>query len=126
MDTSDFNFGKLCLDIIVIADPRPDLATTYRVTCIDARTGRTIGSTSLPAGPDGSPPSATVGDVIGLIGGGYRLASIFVEIESERLARQTRRLSYRPRRRDRSWLRRATGAVPFESPLESYFLRSLA
>lgn len=125
MDTSDFNFDQLSLDIVVIDDPRPELATTYCVTCADTETGRIIGRTSLPAGPDGCPPKATIGDVIGLIGGGYRLTSVFVEIESERLARQTRRLSHRLRRRDRSWLRRARSAQ-IESPLESDFLRSLA
>jgi hypothetical protein len=69
-------------------------------------TGRFVGSAVLPARPDGRPPRASLGDIVGLIGG-YRLASIYVEIESERLAKRNLAVSDRLRRRDRSWLRRA-------------------
>jgi hypothetical protein len=47
--------------------------------------------------PGGGPPSVTVADIVELIGG-YRLASIVVEIEAERLACINRRCAARLRR----------------------------
>jgi hypothetical protein len=115
------DFGRLSCEIVLLGDRQPDRAGSYLVTCTDTETGRFIGSTLLPADPDGGPPSVTLGDLVGLIGGAYRLASVFVEIEAERLARRTRRLSDRLRHRDRRWLRRARRSVPYESALEADF-----
>jgi hypothetical protein len=120
------DFGRFSCEIVLLGDRQPKSAGSYLVTCTDTETGRFIGSTLLPADPNGGSPSVTLGDLVGLIGGRYRLASVFVEIEAERLARRTRRLSDRLRHRDRGWLRRARHSVSHESPLEVDFLRTLS
>ena len=119
------NFGRLSCEIVFIDDRQCVRAGSYLVTCTDTETGRFIGSTLLPAEPDGGPPRVTLGDIVGLIGGGYRLASIIVEIEADRLARRTRRVSDRLRRRDRSWLHQAKRLVPHASALRSDLMAPL-
>jgi len=119
------DFSRLSCEVVVLDDLQRGHSASYRVTCTDTETGRTVGRAVLPAGPDGGPPRVTLEDLAGLVGG-YRLASVFVEIEAEQLARQTGRVSDLLRRRDRSWLRRARHLVPYESDLESDYLRSFA
>jgi hypothetical protein len=123
------NYGGLVLHLVVLVDPQPELATSYRVTCRERETGWVLGSALLPAAPDGGPPTVTLSDVTPVLGDPYRLASALVEVESERLAKQTRRARDFLRRRDRSWLRRARRLwpereqpVPYESLLEKDWL----
>jgi hypothetical protein len=88
MDTFNTpDLGWLTCEIVVLDDLERDLAASYRISCRDLETGRFVGSAVLPARPDGRPPRVSLGDIVGLIGG-YRLASIYVEIESERLPRR--------------------------------------
>jgi hypothetical protein len=100
------NSGWLTYEIVVLGDPARDLTASYRISCHDLETGRFIGRAVLPALPDGRPPRVSLGDIVGLIGG-YRLASIYVEIESEQLAKRNRALSDHPRHRDRSWYKKS-------------------
>ncbi|GKQ53559.1 hypothetical protein [Bradyrhizobium sp. Ce-3] len=121
--------GGLALHLDVFIEPLSGGATSYRITCTEQETGWILGSALLAGGPDGGPPSLSLSDLAPLLGGSYRLASIFVEVESERLRRQTRRAADRLRRRDRSWLRRARRlvpdaelSIPYESSLERDWL----
>jgi len=98
------------LEIVVVPGPNPDPVAQYRVTCSDRETGRLVGCTVVPAGPGGRTPAVTVADVVALIGG-YRFASVYVEIEAERLARVSRRVADRRRSRARSWLRNVPRSV---------------
>jgi hypothetical protein len=111
------DLGWLTCEIVVIGDPERDHSVSYRISCHDLETGRLIGSGVLPARADGRPLRVSLGDIITLIGG-YRLASIYVEIESERLARRNRALLGHLRHRDRSWLRRAQRSVLYETAVE--------
>jgi hypothetical protein len=105
MDTFDTpSLGWLTCEIVVLDDPERHLTKSYCIRCRDLETGRFVGSAVLPARADGRPPPVSLGDIVGLIGG-YRLASIYVEIESERLAKRNRAVSDHLRHRDRSWLR---------------------
>jgi hypothetical protein len=72
--------------------------SAYRAVCVDAATRLTIGSPSIPRGPNGGRPSISAADVIGMIGG-YRLAAAAVDIETDQLAGRTRRISNRLRSR---------------------------
>lgn len=97
-------------EIAIVADPEPELVAQYRVTCSDRETGAFICGAVIPPGPGGRPPVVTVADLVELIGG-YRIASVLVQIEGERLARRSRRVSDTVRRmhraRRRNALRRA-------------------
>ena len=121
--------GGLDLHLDVFLEPPFGGATSYRITCTERETGWVLGSALLPGSPDAGPPSLTLLDLRPLLGDSYRLASIFVEVDSERLRRQTRRSADRLRRRDRSWLSRARRllpaselAIPSESSLERDWL----
>ena len=123
------HYGGLTLHLVVLVDAQADLATSYRVTCRERDTGWLLASTLLPAALDGGPPTLTLSDLTSLLGDAYRLASVFVEVESKRLTRLTRRTADRLRRRDRSWLRRARRLLPsterplpYESSLERDWL----
>ena len=113
---------RLSCEIVVINGR--DQQSLYRVTCTDGETGIVLGSRLLPAGPRGAAPAITLGDVVELIGGGYRCASIAVEIEAGNLSRQTRRIGDILRRREGLWRRGrrsrspAGRPVPFRSPRE--------
>jgi hypothetical protein len=100
------NLRRLSCEIIVVNGRDPQ--SPYRATCTDPETGIVLGSRLLPAGPDGAAPAVTLGDVVELIGGGYRCASVAVEIEAENLSRQTRRIVDILRLRKRLWRRRRT------------------
>jgi hypothetical protein len=104
LDDAAIDSSRVDWDITVVGDPEPERIPHYRVTVFDRETGVFIGSAFVPAGPGGRPPAITVGDVLALIGG-YRIASVYVEIEAERLARVSQRVSNRERRRARGWLR---------------------
>ncbi|MCP2216228.1 hypothetical protein [Bradyrhizobium elkanii] len=97
-------------EVVVVQSRDSDEAAHYRVTCYDRDTGTFIGSASVPAGPGGRAPTITVGDVFALIGR-YRIASVYVEIEAERLARVSRRIADRRRSRSRAWLRSVPRSV---------------
>ncbi|NEU97988.1 hypothetical protein [Bradyrhizobium uaiense] len=123
--------GGLALHLDVFIEPQPGGATSYRVTCTDLETGWVFGSGLLPATPAGGPPVLTPSDLTPLLGSTYRLASALVDLESERLARLSRRSADRGRRRNRSWLRRARRLWPereqpvaYESLLERDRLRA--
>jgi hypothetical protein len=122
---AQLNYGGLVLRLVVLVDPEPQLATSYRVTCTERETGWVLGSALLPAATEGGPPTVTLSDVTPLLGDSYRLASVLVEVECERLARLNRRTADRLRRSNRRWLRRARRLwpdleqpVPYESLLE--------
>lgn len=84
---------------------RPQKAA-YQAVCVDAATKLTIGSPPIPRASDGGRPAVSADDVLRLIGGMYRLASVAVDIEAEELARRTRRVSDLLRLRGRLWRRR--------------------
>lgn len=111
------DLSRLNCEIVLLEDPQREPMATYRATCTDMETGRFVGSFVLPAALDGRPPSLSLADIAGLIGG-YRLASIFVEIESERLARLNRRAADRRRSRERAWLRRVPRRILADLELE--------
>ncbi|NEV00326.1 hypothetical protein [Bradyrhizobium uaiense] len=64
-----------------------------------------------PIAPNRSNVDITTEEVIRMIGGTYRLASIAVEIGTDELARQTRRISDELRIRRRLWRRRRRSGV---------------
>ena len=109
-DDAAIDLSRIDWEIVVIGDPEPDLVAQYRVTCSDRETGTIIGNYLVPAGSGGAPPAITVGDIAESIGR-YRIASIYVEIEAERLAGLTRRTSDRERSRARAWLRNVPRSV---------------
>jgi hypothetical protein len=90
-------------EIAVVAPADP--ASPARAVCIDVASGLVIGSPSIS--PDGADHQRDIDaeEVIRRIGGTYRLASIAVEIGTEELARQTRRISDELRVRRRLWRR---------------------
>ncbi|WP_229191872.1 hypothetical protein, partial [Bradyrhizobium brasilense] len=74
-----------------------------RVICTAADTGLIVGSPSIAPGREKSQRSVNPDEVIRLVGGTYRLASIAVEIGARDLTRQNRRISDELRRRRRLW-----------------------
>jgi len=109
-DDAAIDLSRVDWEIGIIGDPAPERITHYRLTCVDGETGIFISSMVVPAGPGGQPPTITVGDIVGLIGL-YRFASVYVEIEAERLARLNRRVSDRRRSRTRGWLKTIARSV---------------
>lgn len=109
-DDAAIDLSRIDWEIVIVADPEPDLVAQYRVTCSDRETGTIIGSFAAPAGPGGGPPRITIGDIAESVGR-YRIASIYIEIEAERLAGLTRRTSDRERSRARAWLRNVPRSV---------------
>lgn len=87
-------------DCMIVIQPQRE---AYQAVCVDAATRLAIGSPSIPRGPNGSRPSVSADDVIRLIGGMYRLASVAVDIEADELRRRTRRISDQLRLRRRLW-----------------------
>jgi hypothetical protein len=83
------------------------MGSPYQAICTDAATGITIGCSSIPDTPDIGPPTISAAEVIRMIGGAYRLASIALEIEADELARRSRRISDQLRSRRRLWRRRS-------------------
>ncbi len=112
------DLSRMDFEIVVIRDPEPDLVAHYRVTCSDRDTGTTIGSYVVPAGPGGRPPAITVGDIAERLGR-YRIASVYVEIEAQRLAGLARRTSDRERRLARAWLRNIPRSVRAEYGIQA-------
>jgi hypothetical protein len=90
---------------IAVVEPA-DPASPARVICTDAETGLIIGSPSILPGRRDGQQDVNAEEVIQRIGGGYRLSSIAVEIGTEALARQSRRISDELRLRRRLWRRR--------------------
>ncbi len=101
-----YSANRDCMIVI-----RPQKAA-YQAVCIDAATRLTIGSPAVSRAPDGGRPVVTVDDVLRLIGGMYRLASVAVDIEADELARRTRRVSDQLRLRGRLWRRRRRSRLP--------------
>lgn len=77
-------------DCMIVIRPR---GAAYQAVCVDAATRLTIGSPVVPRAPGGGQPGVTADDVLRLIGGMYRLASVAVDIEAAELTRRTRRVS---------------------------------
>jgi hypothetical protein len=90
-------------DCMIVIQPK---GAAYQAVCVDTATRLTIGSPTIPQAPDGGQPVTTADDVLRLIGGVYRLASVAVDIEADELARRTRRVSDQLRLRGRLWRRR--------------------
>lgn len=105
-EDATLDLSRIAWEIVVIEDPEPDLVAQYRVTSSDRETGTTIGSYVVPAGPGGAPPSVSIRDIVASVGR-YRIASIYVEIEAERLGRRSRRVADAVRRWHRAQRRRA-------------------
>jgi hypothetical protein len=84
-----------------------ELGSPYRAICTDAATGIIIGCSSIPSAPNKDPSTISAEDVLRMIGGTYRLASIAIEIEIDELARRSRRISDQLRSRRRLWRRRS-------------------
>jgi hypothetical protein len=101
-----YSAGRDCMIVI-----RPQ-KEAYRAVCVDAATRLAIGSPSIPRSADGSRPAVSADDVIRLIGGMYRLASVAVDIEADELVRRTRRASDRLHLRRRLWRRRSRSRLP--------------
>lgn len=116
-DDTPIDLSWIDWEIVVVGNPESDAATQYRVTANDRDTSRFIGSVVIPAGSGGEPPVVTTADIVELIGG-YRVASIYVQIESERLARVNRRICDGQRRRGRAWLRSVPNSVLAEHGIE--------
>jgi hypothetical protein len=113
------DLSRIDWDIVVVGIPERDLIAHYRVTCWDRETGTFIGEAIAPSAPGNGPPVVTIADIVELIGG-YRLASVIVEIEAERLAGINRRCTDRERRRTRGWLRSVPGSVLAEHGIEPH------
>jgi hypothetical protein len=94
---ADNSFPKRINLEIVLLRERGDGAA-YRATCTDAKTGVVIGRRLLPE----TAGCMTLINVVEMMGGAYRCASIGVDIEMEQLARRNRRISGRLRRLRRS------------------------
>lgn len=90
-------------DIAVFEEAHP--TAPARVICTDVATGLIVGSPSIAPDHRGQ-RSVNAGEVIRLIGGTYRLASIAVEIEARDLAKQSRRVSDELRLCRRLWRRK--------------------
>jgi hypothetical protein len=90
-------------DCMIVIQP---LKAAFRAVCVDAATRLTIGSPSVPRGPDGRRPAISATDVIGMVGG-YRLASAAVDIEADELAQRSQRISDELRLRRRVRWRRS-------------------
>ncbi|MET4445939.1 hypothetical protein ABIB75_004221 [Bradyrhizobium sp. GM2.2] len=88
---------------VVFMEPK-EASTPARAMCTDVGTGLIIGSPSVGADPREG--DITPEEVIRLIGGTYRLAAIAIDIGTEELASQTRRISDELRMRRRLWRRR--------------------
>ena len=84
-----------------------ELGSPYRAICTDAATGIIIGCSSIGSAPNKDPSTISAEDVLRMIGGTYRLASIAIEIEIDELARRSRRISDQLRSRRRLWRRRS-------------------
>lgn len=91
-------------DIALLEPEGPTVSS--RAICTDAASGLVIGSPLISRGLTDRQQDINVDEVIRLIGGTYRLASIAVEIGVEELERQTRRISDELRRRRRLWRRK--------------------
>ena len=79
-------------DCMIVIRPR---GAAYQALCVDAATRSAIGCPSIPRGPGGSRPEISADDVIRLMGGTYRLASVAMDLDVDELARRTRRVSNR-------------------------------
>jgi hypothetical protein len=86
---------------VAVLEPEDPTAPS-RAICTDTASGLIIGSPSISPGRD----DIDADEVIRMIGGTYRLASIAVEIGTDELARQTRRISDELRLRRRLWRRK--------------------
>jgi hypothetical protein len=88
---------------IVVSEP-VDATAPAKATCVDVPTRTVMGSCSIPrASSEGL--ETTPDDVIRMVGGAYRLASIAVDIETDLLGRRSRRVSDLLRLRRRLWRR---------------------
>ena len=90
---------------IALADPE-ERTSPARVICSDAATGLIIGSPSIAPGRGDVQQGINVDEVIRMIGGAYRLASIAVDIGADEMERQSRRVADELRVRRRLWRRR--------------------
>jgi hypothetical protein len=79
----------ISVDIVCVAKAPGD-GGIYSVTCTDADTGKVLGRRRIVSAYDG-PPSITFDDIVEMMGGSYRCASVLVEIEGQKLMRRKRR-----------------------------------
>lgn len=123
-----------------ISTPRPDIAfghnlpttsvsivasepggqpRSYRATHSKADTAKVLKSISVPADPSGQPPQLTAGEIVEVIGG-YRAASVCVEVEARRLAKVSKRVAENTRRWHRRWLQRVPSSVLLDHGITPY------
>ena len=102
---------------VVCVAKAPGDEGSFSVTCTDAETGKVIGRRLFPEAC-GGPPPITFGDLVEMMGGPYRCASVLVEIEGQKLARRNRRISDQLRRCERGWLRSAPCSALAEHGVE--------
>lgn len=93
-------------DCEIMAVEPVDPASPARAICTDFASGLIIGSPPISPGGMDRPHDINTDEIMRKIGGTYRLASIAVEIGTEELMRQTRRISDELRMRRRLWRRR--------------------
>ena len=90
---TDTDAERISVDFVLLPRERGDGAR-YRATCTDVETGVVIGCRVLPR-------ITGVGDIVEMMGGAYRRATIDVDVQTEQLARRSRRISVLLRRRGR-------------------------
>src|ERR1700731_4640838 len=88
---TDTDAERISVDFVLLPRERGDGAR-YRATCTDVETGVVIGCRVLPR-------ITGVGDIVEMMGGAYRRATIDVDVQTEQLARRSRRISVLLRRR---------------------------
>jgi hypothetical protein len=95
---------------IIVSEPE-NSAEPCRATCIDGPTGTVIGSRSFPHAQRDGQTAIDPNEIIRMVGGVYRLASIAVDIETDLLRRRTRRIADILRLRRRLWRRSSRSRV---------------
>jgi len=90
------------ITLVEAADPTAAIS----VMCTDAETGLIIGSPSIASNRCDYQRNVGADEVIRLIGGTYRLASVAVDIGAQDLARRSRRITDELRLAPRLWRRK--------------------
>jgi len=70
----------------------------YIVTCWDSHSGVILGAKLVASRPDGESPRPTLSDLVEIMGGRYRYASVRVDIETRMVSKKMRRIARSLRR----------------------------
>jgi len=90
---TDTDAERICVEFVLLLRECGDGAR-YDVMCTDVETRVVIGRRLLPQ-------NTGLSDIIEMMGGAYRRAAIDVDVQTEQLARRSRRISVLLRRRGR-------------------------